>query len=508
MSLIAAANAYIDKDFLAIRRRLFALLKSVFPEWTDDTLKDITTLIVELFSWVADILFFYQDRQAREAFLKTAQLRKSVLNIVKLVGYKPTGQRAGTVVETFSLAAAAAGPVTLVKGTKVYTAEITTPVAYQLLADLVIPAGTTSTTATVEHSEFQQDIALSTNLPNQSFVLRRTPFIEGTAVLTAADGEYVEVEDLIESGASDRHFTATIDANNRVTIRTGNGSNGAIPQGTVTIDYKTGGGATGRLDENTLTKLPGSFTDSFGNPVTISVTNAGKTSGAQAQETIAHIKQQAPRVTRVQARAVSREDYEIAAEAVPGVARALHLDADTDEAVPENEGFLYIVPEGGGAPTQALLDLVRDQFESTDPAVDPPFAKTNTYQLSYVGGQYTTVNIQAVIYLRKGAVAATVKAAILADLATFFAIVNEDGSKNDQINFGYYIQDIDGNPTNSLPWSDLFNVVRDATGVLKVDGGATGFLLNDERADVELTTRGFPVQGTVTLIDGLTGLTM
>ena len=103
----------------------------------------------------------------------------------------------------------------------------------------------------------------------------------------------------------------------------------------------------------------------------------------------------------------------------------------------------------------------------------------------------------------------------LAALARSFAIAvdsdgepDDNGTPNPLIDFGYYLQDVDGTSTNLLAWDHVRGAVSGAAGVLKVGASAGDFLLNDLRADVELTGKAFPVLGSVVLVDGDTGLTM
>jgi len=58
---------YTDKDFDALRARLIALIKSVFPDWTDFDVASFGNLLVELYAYVGDVLTFYQDNLARES---------------------------------------------------------------------------------------------------------------------------------------------------------------------------------------------------------------------------------------------------------------------------------------------------------------------------------------------------------------------------------------------------------------------------------------------------------
>ena len=102
----------------------------------------------------------------------------------------------------------------------------------------------------------------------------------------------------------------------------------------------------------------------------------------------------------------------------------------------------------------------------------------------------------------KKVVAAT---AVRTNLATFFAPEKDDGTINERIDFGFNIKDADGFPSGEIPFSDVFNVVRDTAGIRKIGDGLSDFLLNLVRGDVTILNREFPKLGTVTLRDGDTG---
>lgn len=499
--LLPANLDYSDKDFDALLDRLKKLTISVFPTWTDEQTANFGNILRELFCFVGDVLTTYQDNQARESQIASARLRKNLLALVKLIGYVPQGAIAATVDETFTLGAAAAAPVTLPAGTKVSTAEVTDPIRYQLLEDLVFAVGETAKTATVENSEFQTTTFTSSGLADQEFMLPAPPYIDGSAeVSDAISSAWSVVDNFLDSTASSEHFVVTIDENQRAHVLFGNGVNGKIPTGEITVDYKTGGGTSGRVEASKLSRLVGSFSDAFGTPVVITVANAAESSSGDDRESSEQIRQNAPASLRVLERAVAREDYEIAARRIAGVARALHLTKNEGLGVGENEGVLFVVPVGGGTPSSAILDAVEAQFTPTG-----PYPKTNTYRLTVSGAIYHVVNVQTAIYRRAGYAPATIRANIEAALDALFAIQNDDGTDNDAINFGYYYQDEEGVPTNEIPWSDVFNAIRDAAGVRKIDDGPTGLLLNDASTDVSISSYEFPILGTVTIIDATTG---
>jgi hypothetical protein len=501
MGLLARSTDYTDKDFDSLRLRLQNLVRSVFPDWTDFNVASFGNILIELYAFVGDVLTFYQDSQARESRLLTATQRKNLLALTKLLGFRPAGARAATVDEVFTLAAPPAAPVTIPKGTIVSTASITQAVAFQLLADLVIPAGATPPTATgtIEHSEPQEEVFAATGLPNQEVVLPTTPYLDNSAVISAGNGAYVEVQNFLGSTATDRHFTVVVDQNDRATIRFGNGVNGALPFGTITVNYKTGGGASGNVNVGTLTKVDGSFTDDHGNPVTISATNPQAASGGTDRQTIAQIQALAPESIRVLSRSVTREDFEINARRVPGVARALMFTSNEEGGIAENTGILFVIPQGGGLPSQALKDAVLQQ-------VTVVFPCTLTFQVSVQDPAYLAVDVQATVFLRQGANAATVRTAILTALANFFAVSLADGTPNPTVDFGFNIKDANGDSVDEIAFSDVFDVVHDVPGVRKIGDKPDDFLLNGVRQDVHISGRQFPTLGVVTLLNGDTGL--
>lgn len=60
-----------------------------FAAWQAGTASDYQTMFVELWAYLADVLTFYQERIANEAYLGTAALRDSLLRIVKVIDYHP-----------------------------------------------------------------------------------------------------------------------------------------------------------------------------------------------------------------------------------------------------------------------------------------------------------------------------------------------------------------------------------------------------------------------------------
>lgn len=497
MAILPTSVDYTDKDFDSLRLRLQNLIRSVFPEWTDYNVANFGNILVELYAFVGDVLGYYQDNQALQSRITTATQRRALLGLVKLLGYAPPTATAATVDVTISLTTAPANNVDIPAGTVVATEEITSPIRYQTLTATAIPAGQTSVSVSAENSESQEENFSTTGLANQEFTLGQVPFIDGSISIAAGNGGYSQVDNFLDSEATDRHFTVTVDQNDRATVRFGNGVNGAIPVGNITITYKTGGGSGGRVDAGKIRRIEGSFFDGA-TAVNPTVTNPQPSSGGTDRATVAQIKVLAPASIRVINRTVAREDFEINALRLADVARALMLTSNEDAGIAENSGILFIIPAGGGLPSTALKDAVLEQVTVTYPS-------TLTFQVLVQDPVYKSIDVVARVHPRTGVADATVKADVVAALTTFFQVENADGTPNENVDFGGNIKNQAGTIVSEIAWSDVHNVVRDLSTVRKVQADDNGFTLDGSRDDVALTTREFPQLGTVTVINADTG---
>ncbi|HEU4407248.1 MAG TPA: baseplate J/gp47 family protein [Polyangiaceae bacterium] len=500
MPLVPESLDYTDRDFDALRARLYALIRSAFPEWTDDGVAGFGNVLVEMYAFVGDVLSYYLDNHARESRLVTATQRTSVIALARMLGYRLAGARAATAVVRFTLARPPLADVVFPAGTVVRTQEVTEPVRFQLLAPVTIPAGADPPAAegTAEHSSTHEQLFDARALGGTDVPLEFTPFLDGSAQVVAGNGAFTELESLLSAGPNDRAFLALVDQADRATLRFGSGVSGAPPTGTLEVTYKTGGGAAGNVEAGRLVVLEGAFADAAGRPVQVTVTNPERASGGVNRQSLASAKLLAPESLRALTRSVAREDFEINARRLPAVARALMLTSNEDPTVAENSGVLYVVPQGGGPPTPALKNLVLKQVTVVYPC-------TLTFQVSVQDPVYKVVDVAARLSLRPGETPGVVRDRVRKRLADFFRVSEPDGTPNPRVDFGFNVKDAEGHPAGELAWSDVFDVVRDTPGVRKVGGGVGDLRLNGLPADVKLAPREFPVLGDVALTDGDTG---
>ena len=96
---------YVTKDYEGFKQAMLGQIPVLLPNWTNRSESDFGVVLIELFAYVADILSYYQDRVANEAFLATATQRRSVGELLRLIGYQIDPGLAASAYIHFDLAA-------------------------------------------------------------------------------------------------------------------------------------------------------------------------------------------------------------------------------------------------------------------------------------------------------------------------------------------------------------------------------------------------------------------
>ena len=500
MTILPTPSDYTDKDFEALNRRLELLLQALFPAWTDYNRASFGNVLKELFAFSLDILTYYQDQQAAETRWGTAQLRASIIELARLINYTLDSAVAATVDVTFTMPRVLPGDVSIPAGTVIKTVGAS-PVRFQTLTAATITSGNlTSAAVSAKNSDAQQDTFTAKGEASEEFILGSRPFLDDSETLTIAGDAWTQVDNFLDSSATDKHYVLLVDEEDVATIRVGDGTNGLIPTLGDAVDctYETGGGTTGNVEASTLTKVEGTFVDALGNPTSLTSDNAAAATGGANRETVAEARVAAPRSLRVLNRSIARTDWEDLAIQIAGVGRALMLTKAEDSTVPTlGRGYLYIVPDGGGTPSAALKTQVEDDINDGWPG---PL----NFAWEARDPVYNTIDIVAYVYLESDATESSVETAVLEALRDFFAPVNADGTPNSQVEFGYNYKDAAGDPEPKVTLSSIYNLLHDTTGVRRLGTPADGegLTLNAAQDDVDLLLREFPEGGTLTLYNG------
>jgi uncharacterized phage protein gp47/JayE len=341
----------------------------IFPDWNVTSEGDFGVVLLELFGYCSDILSYYTDRVAQEAYLPTATQRQSLLNIAQLLGYTPSN---GTpAVGTVTFITANPGPAVVIPaGTQLqsnFNTALDQPIIYQTNVQGVCPGngGTVTVPVTQGVTYAMVPIGTSTGLPGQVFQLPQTNVLDGSVTAfiqsTAPGGntQWTQVSSFVNAQASDTSFTLFVDANDITNLTFGDGINGLIPALGLTIyaSYTVIAGAAGNQPLGAVNIMVNPL---VGVSIQFGVTGLAMSSimtGGSDPESNDSIRANAPTAFATQQRAVSLADYAALAVNVPGVVSA-NAVANHSTSV-----SLYILGPNATVASGALNDAVLTAFE-------------------------------------------------------------------------------------------------------------------------------------------------
>ena len=381
---------YTDKDFESLRQAMLALASYRLPEWTDRSPSDVGMLLVDLFAYVGDVVSYYQDRIASESFLATAVERRSVLHLLRLIGYELAPPVAASAEITLVFNPPAPGQPTVVTipqdaefATTAVESTPSQPFVYLGPARQVDLAGPEVTTGAdgklalaglpVRHGRpvSGEILGSSTGEPNQQFALASPPAIAETIRVEVDEGAgpvewerrtnllyHVSPEGGIEtSGASARDYYVQVDEDGRPAVVFGDGEYGRRPpvgSDNVRASYVSGGGAVGNVPAGAIAEA----TTKIDNLA--SVANPLPAVGGADAEPVERAVRFGPLAFRSGDRAVTLSDYVSLALQAGGVAKVRARTTGW------NRVDLYVAPEGEtcAAPTDELKRRLVSYFET------------------------------------------------------------------------------------------------------------------------------------------------
>jgi hypothetical protein len=502
----------IDRQSLVYRAQYLA--RQVIPNWGDFSLNFPENVLLEGCAHIVAMAISVMDERLRQHALATMTDRLAAIRKARVPGYNFQGASAAQVDVVFRLpnSALAAKAIPIEAGFRLQSGDA----VYQVLTDTEIPVGNNATPAcTIENSESQVHTQLSDESANLIIQLPNTDIIEGSIEVSADNGDYTDCysgsttkyRTFAEVGPDSLVFIAMLDSNGRAYIFFGNGINGAIPHGTITVNYKTGGGELGRVGAAATWKLLDGAYDVDGQIVTVEAYNAAASVGGYNATTVEEARIGIPQAMRTQERCVNEDDFEYAATTISGVARAALMTSNQDPTIAENTALLYPVAYGTpydesgyyppAAPTAAQKTAIAALINKTTGAYKQLMGVT----VSILDPIFRVVNIRVKIRKTSSTTAVVVKAAITDALQRYFAIADDTRTRNELVDFGYKYLDAEGASDYQLDWSQIFNAIIDADGVRGIHHSTDALLINEARASVYLTAREFPQLGSITVYD-------
>jgi hypothetical protein len=412
---------YTSRDYLAIRDDMTNLINSFIPQWTTRDNSDFGIVLLQMFSWMGDLMSYYIDRAANETFISTASQRNSVLRISSLLDYSPTLSSPSTVTLSFTntdtVNSKLVPALTQVATTAIVNGT-STQIIFETDSAITIPANTispgisvTATQGTTVSNEIVKSAA--TGYANQIYQLNNTSVIESSVQITIDGVSYQRVQYLLDYSGISPVFSTYTDGDGFTYVVFGDNIGGRIPplNKTIYATYRVGGGILGNVSAKSLTYILTNY------QAGLKVLNPLAATGGADPESTDSIRVNAPLSIKSLNRAVSLDDYASLTLQVSGVAKT-NATAGTYSSV-----TTYIAPFGDTGvqpdnltPTPGFNTLAGNVLNymtgkapvNTTLTVSPP---------SYVNVD-AIINVNVLPQYRQTTVQQAVYAAIL-DLLTF-----------------------------------------------------------------------------------------
>lgn len=375
----------ISQDYTTLFNEVKTLKnsKSTLADWDIDNANDILRFTLDYYLLSIERLARFANNVSQEFNIATSLTRENIINHALQLQYIPsnyvsshtlinfvfTSNGSPVVAPAYSIVLSASGN----DGNAIYftnIGSITFP-----------PATTTLNSQLFVEGQYKERLTTSTGAAFTSIIIRDR-LVDNTIRVFVDTTEYTEIDSLLNAGASaERYLYRQLDEETHQFIF-GDDTNGKIPPlgDVIKISYINGGGLRGNV-------LAGKITTAFTVPTSMSgritsLTNPKDATGGKNPDSLERIRSLAIRLPRINNRLVSLEDIRIFAESYDGVARACvtpHI----------NYPIVSIVPDGGGNPSNPLMDNVKAAIDEIIVA---------GYKVGVVVPNYITVTLELIIY--------------------------------------------------------------------------------------------------------------
>jgi len=360
MALLNPWLNYIDRSYIQIKNELLKRLSVSVPEITDHSQSNIMIIILDIFAGIAEMLNYYIDNAAREAFITTARKYESVVRLSRLYDYRIKAAIGAKVDLSISFLDGNGDPViatpfTLPQGT-IFTTD--SNIEFIATENVTVPSGSSSTVipCSQETLKTNQLIGITDSTLNQLFSLG-TDYTHDSIDLKVAGVTWTLVDTLGKSSSTDKHYIIDISIDKIAYVIFGDNVNGAVPPTgqEVRADYSTTKATDGNVIVGTIKNTTFNFSP-YGISSTVIENKADAVAGS-GYEDIEKIRRSVPLSIRTLDRAVTKQDYIDIVKLAPGVDKA-NVDFNCGKTLD-----IYIVPNGGGIAPLSLLNTTQSYID-------------------------------------------------------------------------------------------------------------------------------------------------
>lgn len=355
---------YITRSYQQIKASLIQGLVTKTPEMTDHSESNILIILISMFSGVAEMLGYYIDNAAREAFILSARRYDSMVKLTRLLDYRIKAANPSTcdITLNFSAAVPLNGSVPYQLPVGIQGTNATgVPFISQNTSPLDIAPGSLKLVIPfIQHTVVLNQVLGTSDgtTPNQSYILP-DGYVDKSMSLVIGGVNYTLADTFAYSFPSSTHFIVEVDEDGVASVVLGDGVNAVIPPtgAQLVASFRTTLGASGNLAAQTITTLVTNLTPYLPVGVTVTISNMNASTGGAGYEGIEDIRKRAPLSIRTLYRAVTEKDYVDITLLHPGVSKA-----DTNYECGKFVD-IFVVPINGGIAQSGLLTSIEEYLD-------------------------------------------------------------------------------------------------------------------------------------------------
>lgn len=418
---------YFMKDFNTIREELIARVPIISEgKLTDLNESSVTVTLIETFAAIFDMLAFYLDSSALEAFLPTVRQPENVYRLVDLIGYRVREVTSAQVSVKFSLDAALSEEVYFPVGTIIGTTGgggVGLDGQFITTERTTIPIGDTESEAVsaVQGVAYTESFT-GDGTASQVAILGRDDIDIDSIKVTSGNVQWEQQDTLLYSEVLDNHYVVKTTYLGENKILFGDGKYGRVPAvgETITVQYIQSAGEDGNVGAGAISVVLSTIRTVQSNNVvtTVSVTNEDSAAGGSERQSLEQVKTNAPGALSALYRPMTKYDYNALIARLGGI-QHVNVWGEMEEDPPSYDNMNWanvaLVPTGGGQPSQNLLDTVKDYLLDHQPI---------TVRVRFIPPEYIYFNIAVTAQVLPGYSQEDARIKITDEIRTFFELEN------------------------------------------------------------------------------------
>lgn len=418
---------YFLKDYATIRQEMIARIPIISDgKLTDLNESSISVTLVETFAAMADMLAFYLDSSALEAFLPTVRQPENVHRLAKLIGYRIRGVTCAKAKVRFTLGVALAEEAYFPKGTRLATVTaggLDNQGLFITTEKTSIPIGqTTSELVTALQGTPYSESFVGSGEAGQFSALSNTSIDITTIRVTTGNILWTQVDSFLYSQNEDFVYYVEEDYLGAIRVYYGDGKYGRVPAigEVISVEYLVSSGEIGNVGAGSIGLIISTIktTPNNLNVNAVTVTNPESAAGGSAKQSLEQVKTNAPGSLSALYRPMTKYDYNALILRLGGI-QHVNVWGEQEEEPPSYENMnwanICLVPIGGGLPSQNLKEIVQDYLLLHQPI---------TVRVRFIDPEYIQIQVHMTVYTTPGYSTEDIRIQLTDDIRDFFDLEN------------------------------------------------------------------------------------